>query len=162
MDDKKEAARLRAKIWALKNKEKVIAYRLANKEKAKIAKKKWVDKNREKVYTENSARQKIDKEGVRKRVGRYKNTENGKIVYRASRDAYRSRCKEASLNRYDMKKVYNIYKACKKLNAETGLENHVDHIVPIRHLLVCGLHVSWNLQVIPKQDNLSKNNHFEG
>jgi 5-methylcytosine-specific restriction endonuclease McrA len=162
VEDKKLAARIRAKEWYEANKEKAKAYAEANKEKRAENKRRWVDENREKVYAENRERQKLDKEGVRRRVLRYKKTVNGDIVHRASRDAYRARCKEASLGRFDMKKIYRIYKLCKEVSVRTGVEHHVDHIVPIRHPLVCGLHLSWNLQIIPKKDNLSKNNHFEG
>lgn len=37
---------------------------------------------------------------------------------------------------------------------------HVDHIIPLQHELVCGLHVENNLQIISAERNMRKNNSF--
>jgi hypothetical protein len=42
--------------------------------------------------------------------------------------------------------------------AATGIKWHVDHTVPIRSSLVCGLHNEFNLRVITAADNWSKGN----
>lgn len=46
------------------------------------------------------------------------------------------------------------------LNEATGLSHDIDHIIPLQSDFVCGLHVPWNLMILPKKDNNSKNAYW--
>lgn len=53
-----------------------------------------------------------------------------------------------------------FYMTAARLTEETGIEHHVDHIVPLGGELVSGLHCQFNLQVLPAEQNLRKGNSF--
>lgn len=60
----------------------------------------------------------------------------------------------------DVDKLLDVYKQSVAISTETGVVHHVDHIVPLSHPLVCGLHVHENLQILPGVDNMEKGNRF--
>lgn len=53
-----------------------------------------------------------------------------------------------------------MYSLAHKLQENTGIKHHVDHIIPLQHELLCGLHVPWNLRVITASENASKRNRL--
>lgn len=78
--------------------------------------------------------------------------------YSAKRRAIKLKATPSWLNEDDWLKIDQIYNLRKQLQEETGIEHHVDHIVPLQGENVCGLHVPWNLQVITAEENTSKSN----
>ena len=65
------------------------------------------------------------------------------------------------LNKEHFKQIKKFYIEAIRLTNKTGILHHVDHIVPLQGKNVSGLHVPWNLQVIPAfgpNGNCSKGN----
>lgn len=64
------------------------------------------------------------------------------------------------LSREHFAEMQGFYEEAQKRSSLTGTPWHVDHIVPLRGKTVSGLHVPWNLQVIPGEENERKNNKW--
>ena len=61
----------------------------------------------------------------------------------------------------DREKVDEFYKEAKERSEFFGEPYHVDHIIPLKHRLVCGLHNEFNLRVVRRGENLKKGNNFD-
>ena len=78
----------------------------------------------------------------------------------ANSAAYRAGLARATPIWVDRKAIEKIYADCVATTRATGIAHDVDHIVPLRGKEVCGLHVPWNLRIIPSKENHRKSNHF--
>lgn len=59
----------------------------------------------------------------------------------------------------DLESVLPIYELAQEFR-DVGVPVHVDHIVPLKHPLVCGLHVVANLRPSTIEGNTKKGNTF--
>jgi len=61
----------------------------------------------------------------------------------------------------DSEEIKKIYKKSRELSNLGYVDYVVDHIVPVKHQKVCGLHCESNLRIIPAEENGSKGNKFK-
>ncbi len=57
----------------------------------------------------------------------------------------------------DKDKIHSLY-ILSKAYRNVGVDCEVDHIVPLKSSIVCGLHVEHNLQLLPRKINRYKSN----
>ena len=139
------------KQWREKNREHKRlsnrAWELANPEKAKASKDKYAAANREK----KNARQ-------RQRAALYPEIALAHVRKRQAAKAQRTPPWFSAEHLWMTKEAYALAKLREKV---IGGKWHVDHVVPLRGKTVSGLHVPWNLQVIPAKLNAFKSNRWQ-
>lgn len=139
------------RLYRLKNKDRLkklqAAYYLENKDE--------LDKKAAEYYKQNREK--------RRKAGRvhYEDNKALYLAYSRTRKALLKNRMPCWLSRSEIKAISDIYVKCKNVSERTGILHHVDHIVPLNGETVCGLHVPWNLQLLPALDNLRKSNKHE-
>ena len=118
-------------------------------------KKELAKKQRQLRYAENKEKEKL------KMKEYYFSNRAGYRERNALRRASKLSATPPCLTPLDFYQIKNIYSKAQELSKSSGEAWHVDHIIPLQHEKVCGLHVPWNLQIITASENYAKNNKFE-
>lgn len=80
---------------------------------------------------------------------------------RAYAQSYKFRKKSGTpdwLTEEQLSQIESVYSHARDCEIVSGEKYHVDHIIPIKGENICGLHVPWNLQVLPADVNIRKSN----
>jgi hypothetical protein len=137
----KECSKDAGKKWRSKNKERLKAWKESNKDKVRVHSRRYYEKKRL--------------------------AETGKMPKRRGDPCYPFSYQAMERNPH-LKKSFeslpnamqqaceSVYHLRKRMDTETGQKFHVDHIVPIQGRNVSGLHVPWNLRVVPATVNHKK------
>lgn len=116
-----------------------------------------------KVCKNNKAKaHRVSPEGIVARKA-YRASPAGKAKAKREKALRDKRNRQATpkwLTKEQKQQIVDIYDHMRDCRATTGEDYHVDHIVPLRGENVCGLHVPWNLQVLPAHVNMSKSNEL--
>jgi len=159
------------KAYAARNRESILAkhkaYYAANREAIRAKQKAYRDANKDRINKKELERIRLNPEQKRRSNAAYRAAnkekraawvkENAALFrhYTSRRKAAKRQATPAWANQFFIEEAYRLADLRTKM---TGIDWHVDHIVPLISPLVCGLHVEHNLRVIPGVENLRKNN----
>lgn len=157
-----ECMKICTRNYYFNNKEKFPAYGRKhdenNREKRKEKSRTWISKNREHMRRTVKEWRKQNPEKTKEQHKRfYLRHPEAYAAINAEREAMKRKAMPKWANHFFMREAY----ALAKLRTKTlGFKWSVDHIVPIKSKLVCGLHTDANLRVIPLIENSKKKNYY--
>lgn len=152
-----------ARSYRERNKEKEAAqqrrYREENRSKIAERRRRYREKNREKIAENHRLYRKENPKKMGELQRRYNQANPEKRLARGARRraAKRERIPAwfSELDQFVLEEAYDLATQRQEL---TGIEWHVDHMVPMQSRKASGLHCAANIQVIPAVMNLEKNN----
>jgi hypothetical protein len=152
-------------------------YREANKEKYYASAKRWAEENPERVKKLKRKRYLARQEEIleekkkyyrdnRESILSYKKSYNRvnrdkRNAIEAKRHAEKLKRTPDWLTKEHLEGIKGFYWLAKDLHSITGETYHVDHIIPLQGENISGLHVPWNLQILPADVNIAKGNRYD-
>jgi len=151
-EEKRDEVLQCSREWYVANKDRV------REKQNKLGRERY-SANKNKFAEKAKNYRKRNKEEIAAKMARWQR-ENKDLVNAATskRRAAKTKATPAWVTSQDFKNISAVYTMAARLTSCLGVEHHVDHIVPLRGDVVCGLHVPWNLAVIPAKLNISKGN----
>lgn len=134
-----------------------MALRIRNKAERKRAQKRYYEKTKE---SRKSIRHAQTQDWLKRHPNYHKDYRKDKAglinAKTARRRAKKLRATPLWLTDLQKEHIKMFYECAAMMTKETGTRFEVDHIMPLQGKLSSGLHVPWNLQVIPMSDNRKK------
>lgn len=128
------------------------------KAQLRIAQDAWRNRNRAQVNAQAKARGQVNPQVKAITWKRWAKKNVPSLNERSRRrDAGKRQATPAWADRDAMRDIYEI---ATMLTRMTGVPHCVDHMVPLKSDIVCGLHVQDNLMVMTKSENSRKKNYF--
>lgn len=162
----------RAAQYDQDNKEAKASYRNANKEATAERDKVYYQANKEFITKQMSVYRQANKEAIAEYAKAYRAAnretllEREKAYKKDNRPLYNALSAKRKATKLkatpawaDSEVIKGMYQLAAIFN-RTGMNLHVDHIVPLQSDFVCGLHCEANLQLMPASDNISKGNRY--
>lgn len=128
-------------------------YRRKNPDKVKESCKRYRERYPELTRERAKRYYHANKELIAEKAKLWRAKNKDKIAYYASKR--RASIKNATPCWADQDIIKSFYTEAQYFNQS------IDHIIPLTHPLVCGLHCEYNLQLMDLKENIAKNNNFE-
>lgn len=171
-----KSSRCKKCVNSLRDKDYHKKYYKENKEIADQYKRDWSEKNKEKVKLQKKQKYNLNVEAILENKRKYylenrekilankreysKLNRSKKNANEAKRHSRKNQRTPSWLTTEHLKQIEAFFWLSRDLYRITGEVYNVDHIVPLQGKNVCGLHVPWNLQVLPRDLNIKKGNKY--
>ena len=154
----KARAAARARANPEETRGRVNSWKKANRERVRTLSKEWYRANSEKLRARRAEQYRTNTEKHSAKNKKWTKANPGKVNAKTRRrQASRLQATPGWANEFFMQEAYALAALRTKM---LGFKWHVDHVVPLRSKIVCGLHCEANLRVIPAAINMSKGNRY--